>query len=285
MDTILRLLEGLRRDEIVWPNTYLTGRLRAMPPPAAAAATAQVSAGPAHADIAGDSVDELPAVAVAERVGDFNISMDPWEQTGVAPQGWAAHLHQAVIPVQGYIQLRPQDTTLPSFGSGPPATAETANENLPTGVAVREGGGKASPSVSIFSRAPLCSNTCRHCRSKPCDIATDHDDHICYNCEQRILKYCFLNEFRSGRCRSCLFAIYGALSVLLNDAALGALISITYAWSVKDEELSSSPPRGARTHGLPMMTDWKSPEASCFPIHTVSLCNGEWYILTVVVTC
>ena len=97
--------------------------------------------------------------------------------------------------------------------------------------------------------------------------------------------YCFLSEFRSGRCRSCLFAIYGALSVLLNDAALGALISITYAWSVKDEELSSSPPPGARTHGLPMMTDWKSPEASCCPIHTVSLCSGEWYIPTVVVTC
>ena len=172
MDTILRLLEGLRRDEIVWLNTYLTGRLRAMPPPAAAAATAQVSAGPAHADIAGDSVDELPAVALAERVGDFNTSMDPWEQTGAAPQGWAAHLHQTVIPVQGYIQLRPQDTTLPSFGSGPPATAATADENLPTDVAIREGGGKASPSVSIFSRAPLCSYTCRHCRSKPCDIAT-----------------------------------------------------------------------------------------------------------------
>ena len=28
MDTILRLLEGLRRDELVWLNTYLTGRLR-----------------------------------------------------------------------------------------------------------------------------------------------------------------------------------------------------------------------------------------------------------------
>ena len=74
----MRLLEGLRRDEIVWLNTYLTGRLRAMPPPAAAAATAQVSAGPVHADLAADSVDELPAVALAERVGDFNISMDTW---------------------------------------------------------------------------------------------------------------------------------------------------------------------------------------------------------------
>ena len=187
MDTILRLLEGLRRDEIVWLNTYLTGRLRAMPPPAAAAATARVSAGHVHADIAADSVDDVPAVALAERVGDFNISMDPWEQTGAAPQGWAAHARQTVIPVQGYIQLRPQDTTLPSFGSGPPATAATTDENLSTEVAVRDGGGKASPSVSIFSRAPLCSHTCRHCRCKPCDIATEHDDHICYNCEQRIL--------------------------------------------------------------------------------------------------
>ena len=40
-----------------------------------------VSAGHVHADIAADSVDDVPAVALAERVGDFNISMDPWEQT------------------------------------------------------------------------------------------------------------------------------------------------------------------------------------------------------------
>ena len=77
--------------------------------------------------------------------------------------------------------------------------------------------------------------------------------------------YCFLSELRRGRCRSCLFAIYGAMSVLLNGAALGALISITYAWSVKDEELSSSPPRGARTHGLPVMADLKS--GSQLPSH------------------
>ena len=63
MDTILRLLEGLRRDELVW----------------------------LHAGIAGDSVEEVPVAALAERVGDFNISMDPWEQTGAAPQGWASH--------------------------------------------------------------------------------------------------------------------------------------------------------------------------------------------------
>ena len=58
-------------------------------PPATAAATARVSAVPVHAHIAGDSVEEVPVTALAERVGDFNISMDPWEQTGAAPQGWA----------------------------------------------------------------------------------------------------------------------------------------------------------------------------------------------------
>ena len=79
--------------------------------------------------------------------------MDPWEQTGAAPQGWASHLHQTVIPVQGYVQLRPHDTTLPSFGGGPPATAGTETETTPTEVAIRGGGGKVSPSVSIFFRS------------------------------------------------------------------------------------------------------------------------------------
>ena len=167
MDAVLRLLEGLRRDELVWLNTYLTGRLRALPPPTTAAVPVQ-----------------MPS---AERVGDFNMSMDPWERTGAAPQGWAAHLHQTVLPVQGYIQLRPHDTTLPSFGGCPAATAGTENGPADTEAATMERVGKASPSVSIFSRAPLCPNTCRHCRCKPCDIATDHDDHICYNCEQRQL--------------------------------------------------------------------------------------------------
>ena len=79
--------------------------------------------------------------------------------------------------------------------------------------------------------------------------------------------YYSLREFRSGRCRSCLFAIYGAASVPLNGVAHGALISITYAWSVKDEELSSSPPLGARTHGLPAMADL-SLEAFFFLLHS-----------------
>ena len=200
--------------------------------------------------------------------------MDPWEQTGAAPQGWAAHARQTVIPVQGYIQLRPQDTTLPSFGSGPPATAATTDENLSTEVAVRDGGGKALPSVSIFSRAPLCSHTCRHCRCKPCDIATEHDDHICYNCEQRILFPERIPKWEMQKlpicdlwCREC---------ATQRCCTRGPHQHHLYAWSVKDEELSSSPPRGARTHGLPVMADL-SLEASCRPIHTDCLCKGEWY--------
>ena len=81
-----------------------------------------------HQYAAGDSGGGLSVAALAERVGDFNVSMDPWERTEAAPQGSAPHLHQTVIPVQRYIQLRPQDTTLPSFGSCLTATAGTENE-------------------------------------------------------------------------------------------------------------------------------------------------------------
>ena len=56
-----------------------------MLPPATAAATVQVSAVPARAGIAGDSVEEVSVAALAERVGDFNVSMDPWERVGATP--------------------------------------------------------------------------------------------------------------------------------------------------------------------------------------------------------
>ena len=72
---------------------------------------------------------------LAERVGDFNMSMDPWERTGAAPQGWVSHLHQTVLPVQGYIQQRPQDTTLSFFGGCLAATARTENGPANAGTA------------------------------------------------------------------------------------------------------------------------------------------------------
>ena len=65
--------------------------------------------------------------------------------------------------------------------------AGTGSEPADSGTAAPGRVGKASPSVSIFARAPLCPNTCRYCRCKPCDVATDHDDHTRYNCEQRQL--------------------------------------------------------------------------------------------------
>ena len=47
--------------------------------------------------------------------------------------------------------------------------------------------GKASKPVSIFARAPVCKESCPYCRARPCDVAVDHDDHTCYDCEQRLL--------------------------------------------------------------------------------------------------
>ena len=34
---------------------------------------------------------------------------------------------------------------------------------------------------------PLCKNTCRYCRCRPCDVGIEHDDHTCCDCEQRLL--------------------------------------------------------------------------------------------------
>ena len=87
MDAVLRLLEGLRRDELVWLNTYLTGRLRALPPPTTAAAPVQIPFTPTRTNAASDPGGALPAAARAERVGDFNMSMDPWERTGARRRG------------------------------------------------------------------------------------------------------------------------------------------------------------------------------------------------------
>ena len=258
MDAVLRLLEGLRRELVVEYVPHWAASSSA-PPYYTAAAPVQRSSAPTRACTAGDSGGGLPAAALAERVGDFNVSMDPWERTGAAPQGWATHLHQTVLPVQGYIQLRPHDATLPSFRGCPAATAGTENGPTHTEAAAMGCGGKASPSVSIFSRAPICPNTCRHCRSKPCDIATDHDDHICYNCEQRLLFPERIPKWETPSlpicdswCQECAIAAHGVLT------------NTTFACSANDEELFSSPLLGARTLGLPRTS---SPMMSARPMN------------------
>ena len=193
MDQILRDLENLSRPELVWLNTYLSGRLRVLPPehepqprpmPKAASSGPAVMPGP----IAVDGRQGATVAPLPERIDVLNYSMDPWERTGAPPQGWATHLQQAMVPIQGYIQLRPQpEGSLPAFGvdsqSSPGCNTDTdlGVHSPPKRV------GKASPSVSIFSRDPLCKNTCRYCRCQPCDVGIDHDDHTCYRCEQRLL--------------------------------------------------------------------------------------------------
>ena len=176
----------------MWLNTYLVGRLRALPPendshppvPEVVPHGSVAMQGPnGVTSQQGAKVAPLP-----DRIDAFNSSLDPWERTGAAPRGWATHLRQAMVPIQGYIQLRPQtEGTLPAFGfdsqspSGGNVVTDSGGQPAPRRI------GKASPSVSIFSRDPLCKNTCRYCRCQPCDVGVEHDDHTCYSCEQRLL--------------------------------------------------------------------------------------------------
>ena len=58
--------------------------------------------------------------ALSDRIEAHNYSMDPWECTGAAPQGWATHLQQSIMPVQGYLHLRPSNlNSVPEFGAPP----------------------------------------------------------------------------------------------------------------------------------------------------------------------
>ena len=104
MDNILRNLESLSRTELVWLNTYLVGR-----PPENDSHPPVTEVEP-HGSVVmqgpngvtsqqGATVAPLP-----DRIEAFNSSLDPWERTGAVPQGWATHLRQAMVPIQGYIQ-------------------------------------------------------------------------------------------------------------------------------------------------------------------------------------
>ena len=86
MDNILRNLENLSRTELVWLNTYLAGRLRALPPenelqpPVPKAAPNESATMPEPTEVVGQhgaTVAPLP-----ERIDAFNYSLDPWERTG-----------------------------------------------------------------------------------------------------------------------------------------------------------------------------------------------------------
>ena len=168
MDNILRQLEGLSRHELVWLNTYLAGRLRALPPSSVQQSSAQPEVTTTTSPTASGCTNNPGPTAATlaplpERIEALNYSLDPWERTGAAPQGWANHLQQSLLPIQGYIQLRPQASSpLPAFGTTCPTPpdgtgdTETAAQTAPRRL------GKASKPVSIFARAPLCKDTCRY---------------------------------------------------------------------------------------------------------------------------
>ena len=81
----------------------------------------------------------------------------------------------------GYIQLRPQTgRSLPAFGVGRQSSPGCNGDTEPGVQHASRRIGKASPSVCIFARDPLCKNTCRYCRCRPCDVGVEHDDHTCY---------------------------------------------------------------------------------------------------------
>ena len=83
MDNILRGLEDLSRNELVWLNTYLAGRLRALPPENEQPLHPLPKAMPNVSVTApGTTCSEgLPAATVAplpERIDALNYSLDPW---------------------------------------------------------------------------------------------------------------------------------------------------------------------------------------------------------------
>ena len=92
MDNVLRSLEDLSRTELVWLNTYLAGRLRALPPeneqqphplPKAMPSVSVTMPG----TTCSDGLPDATVAPLSERIDALNYSLDPWERTDAAPQG------------------------------------------------------------------------------------------------------------------------------------------------------------------------------------------------------
>ena len=130
-----------------------------------------------------------PSRTLTERLLEaHNFSMDPWECTGSALQGWETHLQRSIVPIQGY-PAAPwcHYTSLPAFGSVPEETSGGSVAVAPVAKAAPACLGCATQPESIFARAPVCNHTCSYCFAQPCDGDMEHDDHTCYGCEQRKL--------------------------------------------------------------------------------------------------
>ena len=103
MDNILRNLESLSRTELVWLNTYLVGRLRALPPENDSHPAVPGVESPGSVAMQGPngvtSQQEAAIAPLPDRIDALNSSLDPWERTGAAPQGWATHL-SGLYPIE-----------------------------------------------------------------------------------------------------------------------------------------------------------------------------------------
>ena len=75
----------------------------------------------------------------------------------------------------------------PSFGAPPTDSSALVPAQEQSTQEVTRRQGRACRPVSIFASAPVCRESCVHCKACPCDVAEEHDDHTCYNCEQRML--------------------------------------------------------------------------------------------------
>ena len=93
MDVILRDIENLSRHELIWLMSYLDGRLRALPPEDTQESVSLQADAPGAPNLLSGSTQvgtTAPSLApLSERIDSLNHSLDPWERTGAAPQGWA----------------------------------------------------------------------------------------------------------------------------------------------------------------------------------------------------
>ena len=188
MDNILRQLEGLSRHELVWLNTYLAGRLRALPPASVQQFSAQpevtttisstASGGTNHPGPTAATLAPLP-----ERIEALNYSLDPWNAQEPPRKAGRIISNSRCCLFRAIFNYDPRHLLL-SLTSELPVLLRLLDQVIRTMLCSL---GKASKSVSIFARAPLCKDTCRYCRTQPCDVGIEHDDHTWYPMEASAL--------------------------------------------------------------------------------------------------
>ena len=131
--------------------------------------------------------------------------MDPWELTGRAPQGWevtASHPPGLLsVPGMRHSQERP-----PCFG-------ESGCNGVPQDITPGPRHGSLQGNlyrsrtcrVSVFGN-PVCKQFCGKCSTNQCGIGDAHLDHLCWDCEQRILLELGENNSDCGcgaKCSGC----------------------------------------------------------------------------------